>query len=378
MQDLKDKKVYVGLSGGVDSSVAACLLLEAGADVTGVFIKGWYPDFLKCDWKEERRDAMRVAAHLGIPFLTCDAEESYKKNVIDYMVSEYKAGRTPNPDVMCNKHVKFGSFFDFAMEHGADFVATGHYARTTHNMDPELTNFAIAKFVNSGSSNLKSSVQLLKGEDGNKDQSYFLWAVSKDQLKKTLFPIGEIDKSEVRKIAKKYKLFTCEKKDSQGLCFLGKVDLDEFLSHSIPKNEGEVLNKDGEVIGIHDGVHLYTLGERHGFIITKKGTEDKPYYIVAKDIEKNTITVSDSTSEIHKSSKDGAVLKDVNWTAKPEPNKEYMCRVRYRQPLFRCCIEKDLNTVVFIDKQDFVPEGQSLVLYDKDVCLGSGIIESVI
>lgn len=367
-QSLKNKRIFVGLSGGVDSSVATCLLLEAGADVTGVFIKGWYPDFLKCDWKEERRDAMRVAAHLGIPFLTCDAEESYKKNVIDYMISEYKAGRTPNPDVMCNKYVKFGSFFDFAMEHGADFVATGHYARTQ-----------TVRRLDADSRGQNPETRLMKGGDGNKDQSYFLWAVPKEQLEKTIFPIGEIDKSEVRKIARKYKLFTSEKKDSQGLCFLGKVDLDEFLSHSIPKKEGEVLNKEGEEIGVHDGVHLYTLGERHGFTITKKSTDDGPYYIVSKDIDKNTITVSDSVSEIQKSARFGATLREVNWTAVPEIGKEYMCRVRYRQPLFRCIVKNDGKYFVeFIDKQDFVPEGQSLVIYDGDVCLGGGIIESVV
>jgi tRNA-uridine 2-sulfurtransferase len=394
MKNLRGKKVYVGLSGGVDSSVAAALLLEAGADVTGVFIKGWYPEFLKCDWKEERRDAMRVAAHLGIPFFTCDAEDAYKKNVIDYMISEYKAGRTPNPDVMCNKYVKFGTFFDFAMKHEADFVATGHYARSARiknekckisNDDSELTNSAIAEFVNSESNDLNSGIQLMKGEDGNKDQSYFLWAVSKEQLDKTLFPIGEIDKTEVRKIARKYKLFTGEKKDSQGLCFLGKVDLDEFLSHYIPKNKGDVLNKEGEVIGHHDGVHLYTLGERHGFTVTKKGIEDKPYYIVAKDLEKNTLTVSDSIIEIQKTSCSGVVLSNVNWTTGLELGKEYMCRSRYRQALFRCSIHREAKPhdaegyiVNFVNKQDFVSTGQSLVVYDGDVCLGGGIIEAVI
>jgi tRNA-uridine 2-sulfurtransferase len=372
-QNLKNKKIYIGLSGGVDSSVAAALLIEAGADVTGVFIKGWYPDFLKCDWKEERRDAMRVAAHLGIPFLTCDAEESYKKNVIDYMISEYKAGRTPNPDVMCNKYVKFGTFFDFAIKRGADYVATGHYSRVfCHSRE-------------GGNPCLNLDVQLLKGEDGNKDQSYFLWAVFKEQLEKTLFPIGEIDKSEVRKIAKKYKLFTGEKKDSQGLCFLGKVDLDEFLSHTIPKKEGSVLNIEGQIIGVHDGVHLYTLGERHGFTIDKKDTDTGPFYIVFKDIDKNTLTVSDSKVEIQNSSSHGVILRDVNWIVKPELGKEYMCRFRYRQPLFRCSINLEAKPhdaegciVNFIDKQDFVSVGQSLVIYDRDVCLGGGIIDAVL
>ncbi len=380
IKNLKNKKIFVGLSGGVDSSVAAALLIEAGADVTGVFIKGWYPDFLECNWKEERRDAMRVAAHLGIPFLTCDAEESYKKHVIDYMISEYKAGRTPNPDVMCNKYVKFGDFFNFAMKNGADYIATGHYARVSQKS--ELPGRAgKSQNLNSKLKNENAGIQLLKGKDGNKDQSYFLWAVSKDQLEKTLFPIGDIDKSNVRKIAKKYKLFTGEKKDSQGLCFLGKVDLDEFLSHSIPRNDGEVLNAKGEVIGIHNGVHLYTIGERHGFIINKKSTSDGPFYIISKDIEKNTITVSDSAQDIKKSSSSGVVIRDVNWIILPETNgKKYECRVRYRQTLFGCSISlKDgVYNVDFTDKQEFVPEGQSLVLYEGDVCLGGGIIEKVI
>lgn len=367
LSQVKHKKVFVGLSGGVDSSVAAALLLEQGADVTGVFIKGWYPDFLKCDWKEERRDAMRVAAHLGIPFLTCDAEESYKKNVIDYMISEYKAGRTPNPDVMCNKYVKFGTFFDFAMSHGADYVATGHYARVAHNTK-NITH------------NIDSEILLMKGEDGNKDQSYFLWAVSKDQLEKTLFPIGGIDKPDVRKIAKKYKLFTGEKKDSQGLCFLGKVDLDDFLSHTIPKNKGNVLNTHGEVIGEHDGVHLYTLGERHGFIINKKNTDTGPFYIISKDIEKNTLTVSDSNAEIKESAIKGVYLSIINWIVKPTVSEKYLCRFRYRQLLLECTVEVEsgIYRVDFKDVQNFVTVGQSLVLYDGDVCMGGGIIESVL
>ena len=351
MQSFKGKKIFVGLSGGVDSSVSAALLLRAGADVTGVFIKGWYPDFLNCDWKEERRDAMRVAAHLGIPFLTCDAEESYKKYVIDYMISEYKDGRTPNPDVMCNKYVKFGTFFDFAMKHGADYVATGHYAQSKDGL-------------------------LCVGKDSNKDQSYFLWAVPKEHIEKTIFPIGDLEKNEVRKLASKFKLFTSDKKDSQGLCFLGKVDLDEFLSEYIPKEKGDVLNEKGEIIGAHDGVHLYTIGERHGFIITKKTTDDRPMYIISKDILKNTITVSCSEMPKKENSVSEVILRDVNWTNFPTFEKKYLCRWRYRQPLLECeIVEKnDTYKVSFSEIQNFVPKGQSLVLYDGEICLGGGII----
>ena len=368
--NLKGKKIFVGLSGGVDSSVSAALLLAQGADVTGVFIKGWYPPFLNCDWKSERRDAMRVAAHLGIPFLTCDAEDSYKQHVIDYMIAEYKAGRTPNPDVMCNKYVKFGTFFDFAMEHGADYIATGHYAQV---LEFQISN---SKFLNKEN----MSVELLKGKDVNKDQSYFLWAVPKEQLEKTLFPIGELEKSDVRKLASKYKLFTSEKKDSQGLCFLGKVDLENFLSHYIPKNEGDVLDSVGEKIGTHKGVHLYTLGERHGFITVKNRAEEEPLYVTSKDIESNTITVS-SINKVHEqASKNKIVLREVNWTEEPKENTVYECRWRYRQELFKCTVEKKNGVwgVTCTEPHANIPLGQSLVLYAGDVCLGGGIIESVI
>ena len=356
MKSLKNKKIFVGLSGGVDSSVSAALLIDAGADVTGVFIKGWYPPFMKCDWKEERRDAMRVAAHLGIPFITCNAEEVYKKNVIDYMVSEYKIGRTPNPDIMCNKYVKFGTFFDFAMKNGADYIATGHYAQNNNGL-------------------------LAAGKDLNKDQSYFLWAVPKEQIERTIFPIGDLEKGKVRKLAAKFKLFTSEKKDSQGLCFLGKVDIGEFLSHYIPNVVGNILNENGEIIGEHKGAHLYTIGERHGFIITDKTTEDLPYYVVSKDIYKNTITVSNKKidKDIETNTKK-VLLKDTNWITEPSAEKKYMCRFRYRQMLLSCKIYKEKNNWLaeFVEPQSFVPVGQSLVVYDGDICLGGGIIESLI
>ena len=259
--EIKKKKVFVGASGGVDSSTTMAILKEQGYDVTGVFIKVWQPDFVECQWKEDRLDAMRVCATLGVQFLDLDLEEEYKKGVFDYMVDGYKNGRTPNPDVMCNKKIKFGAFLDFALENGADHVATGHYVRLEDG-------------------------KLLTGVDKNKDQSYFLWTLTKEQLKYCLFPIGGYEKIKVREMAKKFKLSTAQKKDSQGLCFVGKVDMKEFLERFIPQKKGEVLNEKGEVIGEHDGVFYYTLGQRHGFLITKKGTDDKPYYIVKKDLEK--------------------------------------------------------------------------------------------
>jgi len=218
------KKVYVGISGGVDSSVSALLLKKAGYDVTGVFIRGWQPPFLECSVKEDRHSAMRVCAELGIPYLECDGALAYKKWVVDYMIDSYSKGFVPNPDVMCNKYVKFGIFYDFAIKNGADFVATGHYAQVENGI-------------------------LKKGIDQDKDQSYFLWAVPKDKLEKTIFPIGGMKKDEVRKIAERNKLFTATKKDSQGLCFLGKLDVKDFLKECIDVEPGNVLNENGEIVG---------------------------------------------------------------------------------------------------------------------------------
>lgn len=363
---MKKERVFVGMSGGVDSSVAALLLQEAGFDVTGVFIQGWYPDFLECNWKDERRDAMRVAAKLSIPFLTINAEDAYKREVIDYMVREYSLGRTPNPDVMCNRHVKFGVFFNEAMKQGADFIATGHYAR-----------------VGSGPS--ADDVVLKSGIDSDKDQTYFLWNVQREALSKTLFPIGHLEKSKVRDIARKNELITADKKDSQGVCFLGKVSMKDFLKHSIRTERGDVLDVGGAVIGYHEGALLYTLGERKGFTIVKKGTDDAPRYVVGKDISKNTITVSERNDE----TRQARLIKEVeiantNWISRePEEGEVLMARFRHRQSLRPVMVSKkgeekdgkeNVWTFTFIDAEDAVSSGQSLVLYKEDICLGGGII----
>lgn len=354
-------RVYVGMSGGVDSSVSAALLQKAGFDVTGVFIKVWQPDWFECTWREDRRDAMRVAAHLGIPFVTLDLEQEYKKEVVDYMIAEYKVGRTPNPDVMCNKYVKFGGFFDWAMEQGADYVATGHYARTNQKLKTKNQKL--------GACELKMS------RDANKDQTYFLWTLTQEHLAKTLFPVGDLEKAEVRKLAKTFKLPTADKKDSQGLCFIGTIDIKEFLSRYIPAKKGAVLNTDGKVIGEHDGAFFYTIGERRGFTVTVKTPHDQAVFVVAKDIEANTITVApkNASGELP-NARTSVTLRDINWNQGTVPlNTPLTARSRYRAPLQKIRLVSN-DTVEFDLPQSDISPGQSVVIYDGEVCLGGGSI----
>lgn len=346
-------KVFVGLSGGVDSSVAAVRLLRDGHEVAGVFIKTWQPDFIICNWEKERLDAMRVAAHLGIPFLTCDAEDAYKKGVADYMIAEYQAGRTPNPDVMCNKEVKFGAFLDFAKRHGADFVATGHYAQKVTDTEGD---------------------HLLRGNNSEKDQSYFLWTLSKEQLAYTLFPVGSSPKKDIRKEAERAGLPTAQKQDSQGICFLGPIDMKEFLSHYVTVSKGEVRDEAGNVIGTHDGALYYTLGQRHGFTIHTKGAHDTPHYVVAKDITTNTLTVS-TTPEEGKVA--GLRISDMVMREPLTIGETYAAQSRYRQQPFRVrltALEDGHGTLEVLQDIETPSPGQSLVLYSGDVCLGGGII----
>ncbi len=346
-----NKKVYVGLSGGVDSSVSAHLLKEAGYDVEGVFIKVWYPEFLECNWKEERRDAMRVCAHLDIPFHELDLSKEYKEEVADYMISEYKKGRTPNPDVMCNRYVKFGGFLKWALLNGADYVATGHYAKNIGDA-------------------------LVAGADEGKDQSYFLWTLTKEQLSHVLFPVGHLQKSEVRAIAEKEGLSTASKKDSQGICFLGDISMKDFLTHYIKEEKGNVLNEEGVVIGEHDGALFFTIGERRGFRITKKTPNDKPYFVVSKDIEQNTITVSDKEGKDNPVFNASSVKLCDMVMRKDNADGGYQARLRYRQTLFPCKL--DGNTATFNEPQKAVAVGQSLVLYRDNECVGGGIIEEIL
>jgi tRNA-specific 2-thiouridylase len=354
------------------------LLKEQGYDVTGVFLKVWSPDFLPCDWREERRSAMRVCATLDVPFMTLDCEKEYKKEVVDYMIREYSEGRVPNPDIFCNKYVKFGVFLDKARELGADFIATGHYARIAASSQQP----AARENTKADSLMLDAGYSLLESVDTNKDQSYFLYTLSQEQLKHALFPIGHLTKPEVRKLAAKFKLPTAEKKDSQGLCFIGKIDMEEFLAHYIETKEGNVLDTEGEIVGTHRGAILYTIGERHGFTITKKTANEPRLFVVSKDLAKNTITVADKTEEMGDiySTKE-ILMPNTHFISGKEPDSsEISVRIRYRQEKQAATLEKrgEGYAIVFQNPQNGIAVGQSAVLYDKDVCLGGGIIEKAV
>jgi tRNA-uridine 2-sulfurtransferase len=390
-------RVFVGMSGGVDSSVSAALLKKAGFDVTGVFIKTWSPDWLPCTWREERLDAMRVSAKLEIPFITLDLEKEYKKEVIDNMIEEYKKGRTPNPDVMCNKKIKFGAFYDWAREKGADFVATGHYARvreetitkhqspiaqvseeTITNHQSPIARVREEKITKHQSPKGRGGVySLLAGVDKDKDQSYFLWQIRSEQLPHILFPVGDKTKTEVRKLARKFDLPTAEKKDSQGLCFVGKIDLKKFLSRYIQTKPGNVLNEKGEVIGSHQGAEFFTIGERHGFEITKKTPNDAPRFVVSKDVAKNEIVVASLNVTSTGKETQTVKLEKIN-LINALPGAQLKARIRYRQPLQKITIKEvagvnDEMEIQFASPQIIAP-GQSAVFYHGDKCLGGGII----
>lgn len=391
------KRVFVGVSGGVDSSVSAALLLEQGYDVTGVFIRTWTPEWLPCTWRSERRDAMRVCAHLQIPFVELDLSAEYKQGVADYMISEYAAGRTPNPDVMCNREVKFGGFLSWALAHGADYVATGHYAQIQHRnsrgfmsdfFSEQLTRYNhlqipflfIKKIISqilSRSRNTRHILKLVKGNDPSKDQSYFLWTLSYEQLEHVLFPIGHLPKSAVRELALQYKLPTAVKKDSQGICFIGMVDMKQFLKHYIDVTPGDVLDTQGRIIGIHEGAVLYTLGERHSFTITDKGTDDKPYYVTDKDFTCNTITVSQEPWSGLTEKQTTYALDHVVCRGDITPSKKYVAHVRYHGENKSCTIA-DTNgvyKVIFTEPDYTIAPGQSIVVYDGDVCVMGGIVK---
>lgn len=336
------------MSGGVDSSVTAALLKEQGYDVTGVYMKNWTQDIpgFECPWMEDYQDAKRTAVKLGIDFLVFDFEKDYKKKVVDYMIDEYKAGRTPNPDVMCNQEIKFKLFLETALENSADMIATGHYAR-----------------VKDG--------QLHVAKNKAKDQTYFLYRVSEDALKKTLFPIGEFtSKDEVRALAKKFNLPTAEKKDSQGICFVGKVGIKEFLSQYVKTKPGPIIDQTGKEIGEHDGAIFYTIGQRHGLNVGG----GLPYYVTKKDMRTNTVHVTTDLSDKELWSKE-IVLTDLHWINEaPRKDKKYKVRLRYRGPLVDCEISD--GKLMLEEEQRAISAGQSAVLYDGDRVAGGGIIST--
>jgi tRNA-specific 2-thiouridylase len=345
MNSNKSKTVYVGLSGGVDSAVSAALLKDAGYKVIAAFIKTWAPDGYPCPTEIDKRESMRVAAHLGIPWIEIDGEESYKNNVANYMLNEYKAGRTPNGDVFCNTTVKFGTFYELAMARGADFIATGHYAQMING-------------------------QMHKGIDSSKDQTYFLWNVPKEKLAKTIFPIGNIPKTKVRELAKKYKLPNAERPDSQGVCFLGPIDMKMYLKEMLDPKPGNILDTDGNVIGTHDGAILYTVGERHGFTITKSHTN--PYFVISKDVNNNTLTVSTNKDQ-NKNINDIYVSEINPLVDEPLTERELSAVFRYHGEEYKIKLDKN-NKIYFLGEKPSVAEGQSVVFYDGNKCLGGGII----
>lgn len=342
--DVRGKRVLVGLSGGVDSAVSAYLLKKAGAEVSGVFVKGWYPEGMPCTWREERADALRVAAHLSIPFHTLDAGEAYKAGVIDYLVEEYKKGRTPNPDVMCNREVKFGVLHEYRVREGYDYLATGHYARAS-----------------------KEGV-LMRGIDSSKDQSYFLWAVSQDILKETLFPVGNQEKVVTRRIALEARLPVSSKRDSQGICFLGSISVPDFLRNEFGEKPGNALTDDGTVVGTHDGVLLYTAGQK-----VRLGGVEHAWYVVSKDIPTNTLIVSSTTIP---ASTEGISFDSPNWFTAPYDSEQVEAQTRYHGPRTEGALDTLKNVFLpSLPASEHSAPGQSIVFYNGEQVIGGGIID---
>ena len=389
---MKKKRVIVGLSGGVDSSIAAYLLTQQDYEVIGLFMKNWHDESVtlsnECPWLEDSNDAMLVAEKLGIPFQTIDLSAEYKERIVDYMFEEYAAGRTPNPDILCNREIKFDVFLKIALSLGADYVATGHYCQKE-----------IVYIEN------KSIYRLISGVDGNKDQSYFLCQLTQNQLAKTLFPIGHLQKSEVRKIARELNLVTAEKKDSQGLCFIGKVSLPDFLKQQLKPNLGNIIEitedfyngkdlpktliaksqkiryqtKDGKIVGTHNGAHFFTIGQRKGLAV---GGTPEPLFVIDTDVVENVVYVGQGKN--HPGLFRNALkvnLDDIHWVRQDlsniqEKKMEVMARIRYRQTLQKAALffHTDALYVVFNKPQSAITSGQFVAWYKDTELLGSGVI----
>jgi tRNA-specific 2-thiouridylase len=345
------KTVYVGLSGGVDSSVSALLLKQQGYNVVGVYMKNWSKDLpgMPCPWLEDYQDAKRIAVQLGIDFKMYDFEKEYQHKVVDYMLDEFKAGRTPNPDIMCNQEIKFKLFLNTALEDGADFVATGHYANTKNG-------------------------QLFMAHDTNKDQTYFLYRVKKEALKKTIFPLGILTKPQVRELAKKHKLVTAIKSESMGICFVGKVGIKEFLQQYVETKPGKIIDQNGRNIGVHDGAIFYTIGQRHGLEVGG----GLPFYVVGKNMKKNEVYVTTDLQDEKLWSKE-IKFTSAHWiNGLPSSSQELKVRIRHRAKLLpvKKLTELSKNRWLAELEEDVraLTPGQSAVFYSDNECLGGGVV----
>ncbi len=356
-------KIVVGLSGGVDSAVAALLLKQQGHEVTGVFMKNWDEDDDEdyCPAEQDLADARNIADRLEIELHTVSFSAEYWNRVFSHFLNEYQAGRTPSPDIICNREIKFSAFLDHALELGAEFIATGHYAR-------------IKK---------QPVVRLLKGIDELKDQTYFLHTLTRDQLGKSLFPLGMLEKTEVRRLARENNFENHDKKDSTGICFIGERRFSSFLAQYLEKNPGDIRTLDGEIIGSHDGLMFYTIGQRQGLGIGgRRQASGEPWYVIDKEIESNTLRVAQGVN--HPALfKPGLRASQLHWIATQSPELPFRCtaRIRHQQPVQQCTVTAGIDdecNVMFTTPQRAITPGQSVVFYDKDECLGGGIIEATL